>query len=882
MGTLAEIGRRFRALVQRARIERGLQEEMRLHLDLRQQQLQAAGLPARDARVAARRRFGNLLRLREDSINAWGWLWLEQLVQDVRFAARTLLKNPGFSATALLTLALATGATTSIFSIVNSVVLRPLPFADPDRLVQVYGRSWREDRGGPPDPVIGPVGSLELDAFATQSTTFDGFTGYEVTTRHLDGPAGRERLTAVEADRGFFTLLGTAAMAGRTFRADDPPDVAVISGNLWERRFDRDPSLPGRTIVLEGRAFTVLGVMPDAFQFPYGASSIMPGALPESRTDVWIPLEPVRAWSTGTLRRGRISVTARLKPAASIEEAAAELRVIAARVQEQYQGTAVRVGVRLEPLAHVVIAPVRRSLWMLFAAVGLVLAAACANVANLLLARMAARTREVVTRAALGAGRLRLVRQFLAESLLLSLGGGLLGIAVARWSTDLLVAVGSAKIPRAHEIVLDWRAFAFLLIACLTTAVLFGLAPALTAARLDVHDVAKGSDGQAMLGRNYRRIRDGLVVVEVSLAFVLALGAASVVREVMHLRKVPTGMVTENVLTLHLTPRAPAQDYYAIEQRVAQLPGVEAAGFTQLLPLQNWGWEADFSIRGPVHAGEAGRKIAGLRYVTPGYFRALGIPVVRGRAVTDGDTAAAPRVILINEALAHRYFPGEDPVGAQTDRGTIVGVVGNVRNAGLDRPTDPEIYYPAAQNVTSASDLGMSLVVRTREGLPWQTDRIRAAVRDVNPNLAIFRVKTMEQVRDDSLWELNLYRWLIGLFAALALVLAAIGLYGVLSYHVTSRQREFAVRMALGAEPIALAKLVLRRAVRLTGAGLAGGLLAALALVPWLQDLPIGAQSMAPTSAAVAALLVAIAVLACIVPMMRIISVNPANALRHD
>jgi predicted permease len=664
MTGLAAIGRRFAMLVRGRRLSRGLDEEMQLHMALRRQKLRATGMIPDEASAAARRRFGNALRLREESIDAWGWRWLEQLTQDSRFALRTLLAAPVFTATVVLTLALATGVSTSIFSIVNGVLLRPLPFEEPGRLVQIYGRNWSADRGETtPDPLTGPVGVVELAEFGAQSTMIDGFVGYDLGTRHLDGLAGPERLTGVSADRGFFSLLGVEAIAGRTFLPDDPADVVVISGRLWERRFGRDPRLPGRTISLDGRPFTVIGVMPDAFQFPYRAASLMNAALPESRTDVWTPSAPLRTGSAARGRRAR--VTARLKQGASLDAAAAELRVIAARVEdEHYRGTQLRVGVRVVPIADEVIEPVRRSLWTLFAAVGLVLIAACANVANLSMARVSVRAGEVVTRAALGAGRLRLVRQFMVEGMLLSLAGGLIGWLVARWGTDILVALGAAKIPRAHEVAIDWRAFVFLLMTSLVMAVAFSLAPASQALRADFQLTKDG--GRATAGRSYASLRDVLVVAEVALAFVLALGAAMIVREVTRLQSLPAGIVTENVLTLHLTPRAAAEDYYAIERRVLQLPHVRAAGLTQVVPLQNWGWEADFSIRGrPI----VGRPIAGLRYVTPGYFQALGIPIRRGRAFTPSDEAGAPRVIIVNESLVSRYFPGEDPLGRDLDRG---------------------------------------------------------------------------------------------------------------------------------------------------------------------------------------------------------------------
>lgn len=868
---ILEFLRRLRGLAQRSRIARDVDDEMRLHLEMREERLRAAGMGAGEASAAARRRFGNATRLREDAVDAWGWRWLEHAIQDARFGLRTLLRNPAFAATAILTLALATGATTAIFSIVDSVLLRPLPMAEPERIVHVYGRSWREDRPGTTEPVLGPVTDEEFQAYSRDSTSFEGFAAYAQTTRHLAGASGPERLVAIAADKNLFSVLGATALVGRTFVAGDPAEVVVLSAPLWRHRFGADPALVGRTITMEGRAYTVLGVMPDAFTFPYGGTSFTSGALSESRTDLWFPLE----------RRGRMSAVARMKPGVDIETARSELRVLAARIEStKYAGTRIRVNVRLEPIADVVLGEVRRSLWILFAAVALVLVAACANVANLFLARMTARTREVVTRAALGAGRWRLARQFLAESLLLSLAGGLLGIAVAHWGTRLLVSISAARIPRAHEIALDWRAFAFLLAACVATAALFGLAPAMAAARVDVVSVTKEtSGGTATAGRRYRRIRDALVVVEVALAFVLALGAALIVGEVLRLKRTPTGMVTDNVVTFHMTPRTTAADYYAIEQRVAQLGGVTAAGFVQLVPLQNWGWQADFSVEGQPAEG---RRIAVLRYVTPGYFRALGIPLVQGRGFTAHDTAQSPRVLVVNEALVRRYLPDGDAVGVALDRGTIVGVIGDVRQAGLDRPTEPEIYYAAAQNVTMASDIGMSLVVRAAGAPEGVIDRVRAAVRDVNPALAIFNIKTMEEVIADSLWELNLYRWLLGLFAALAVLLAAIGLYGVISYSVTARLREFAIRLALGSAPGEVLRLVLGRAVRLAAAGVAIGVVLAAALVPLARNTRITLTNDPLAYVAIAVSLIVLAMLASLVPASLAARVNAATALRHD
>ena len=820
------------------------------------------------------RRLRRLLRvstvdreLDEISTNAWGWRWLEQLTQDARVGTRIFARNPSFTVTVVLTLALGIGATTAIFTLVNGVLLRPLPFADPERLVQVYGTN----------PLFGDsqrIGFNDLGAFRRESTAFESFVAFARTSKHLQDAASIDRVTAVSTERNFFDLLGVAPIVGRTFRRDDPPRVTVLSGTFWKRRFGGDAALMGRSIVLDGESFTVLGVMPETFQFPYAAASGLPGALTESRTDLWLLLPEV--W------RGRTDVTGRLKPGVGVEAAMGELAAVAKRLEATYPDTNRGIGVRLMPLRESVVGSVSRPLWVLFGAVGLVLAIACANVANLLLVSTTTRSREVAVRAALGAGRSRVVRQFLTESLLLSLAGGLIGLGVARLGVRLLLVLASARIPRAYELGMDWRAFGFLLSVCIAAAVLVGLVPALTAGSANIQGALSESGGRGTSGTGRRRMRDSLVVAELALAFVLALGAGVLVREFMRLQQTETGMVTQNVLTFHLTPRAPERDYYAIEERVAQLPGVLGAGFTQLVPLQNWGWMASFTIRGRPADDRSTKPTAELRYVTPKYFQVLGIPIRKGRGLTERDGPDAPRVILINEALARRYFPSEDPIGRVTDRGTIVGIVGDVRQVGLDQPAIPEIYYCISQNAAQTSDLGMSLIVRTQGRPEAVIDAVRSAISEVNRTQAIFNIRTMEQVMSESLSERNLYRWLIGLFAALALVLAAIGIYGVTSYTATSRTREFAIRLALGSDRIGLVRLVLGQGVRLAALGLALGACVALVLTRPLRNLPIGAGVDPATAGAIAALLFAIALLACVLPAIRVASVNPVTALRHD
>ena len=811
----------------------------------------------------------------------WVARWLDEFGHDTRFALRTLVKSPAFTTVTILTLALATGATTAIFSIVNGVLLRSLPFAAPDRLVQV------EEIGqiGGPGAVLGP----DVEEFRKQSQTIEGFTGYGVSTRLLQGTGEPERLTTVVVDRYFFSLLGAQPLLGRTPGVGDTTALVVIGERLWERRFNRDPSIISRSIALDGNVYdpqqqrtviqrrehTIVGVMPARFQFPYGAASVYATALPETQIDLWM-------LNDQPYRGGRIPVTGRLKPGVTVEQAFTELTLIEQRLDQTMPGQNRPIGVRVVPLVDDVVGPVRRSLWLLLAAVALVLVAACANVANLLLARTAQRAREVVTRAALGAGRMRIVRQLFTESLLLSLIGGVFGIVIAWWGLGVLIAVGAAKIPRAHEITLDWSAFGFMLIVCVTTSVIFGLAPALTASRADVHSLTKDASGRATMGKNYGRIRDGLVIAEIALAFVLALGAAVVIRELDRLQRQNPGFTTENVLTLHITPRLDETEYYRIEERVAQLSGVESAGMVHMVPLQNWGGFGTFQVRGRPPAAPGEMPTADLRAVTPRYFETLKMPIRAGRGLTERDRDTKPQGIVINEALARTQFPGEDPLGRQLDRGVVVGVVGDIRGRSLAEAAVPQIYFSVGRNSGIAPDIGMALVVRTQGSPTALVDPIRSVIHDMQPSVAIFSIKTMRQIVDDSMWELNLYRWLIGLFAALALVLTAIGLFGVISYGAASRTREFAIRLALGSDQIRLARVVLVRGVVLTAVGLLVGGAASVAMIRLLTSVAVASNPEPFVVAAICALLLVIAVMASALPALRVATLEPVRVLRDE
>jgi putative ABC transport system permease protein len=789
-------------------------------------------------------------------------------MRDIRYAVRVLLKTPGFTLIALIALALGIGANTAIFSVVSGVLLRPLQFAEPARLMQVNETFLPNGTG--------TVSFPTLQDWRAQSSSFESLIAYQNTSKNLQDVATPERIATVSADRGLFRMLGVEPIAGRTFRDDDPPHVVVVGEGFWKRRFGGDPSFVGKQIKIDGESFTVIGIMPEAFQFPYRASY----------TELWIPqdIAPAQAHQRGN---HFLFVVGRLKSAATVDSARNEMGVIAKRLEAQYPENNSGRGVLITPLSEVVVGRVRPALLTLLGAVGLVLLIACANVANLLLARAAARGREVAIRTALGAGRARLIRQFLTESIILALTGGAAGLALAAWGTQLLIALAGPQIPRSWEIGLDWRVFLFLFLVCVITGIGFGLAPALAASRVNVQNGLKEGSGRGSAGRGSSRIRDGLVVAEIALAFVLLMGAGLMLRAFLSLQSTQTGLHAENVVALRMSiseseygaPGASGRYYQAIEDRVTQIPGVSAAGFIQLLPLQDWGWNGNFSIDGRPHEVAAREPLAEFRYITPGYFHALGIPILKGRDLTTHDNLEGPPVAVINDAFARQYFPGEDPVGKHTTRGTIVGVVGDVRQIGLDRPSAPEFYFPLAQD----SILGVSLVVRGQIPPETLVSGIRDAIRQINPNQAVFGIKTMQRVVADSLADRNLYLWLLGLFAGLALALAVAGIYGVISYAVTARTQEFGIRLALGADAGRVLGLVLWHGVALVGLGLALGVAGAFGLTRLLKSLLVGVTPTDPaTFAVVGVLLPAVALMACLIPARRAMRVDPIVALRYE
>ncbi|HSB11413.1 MAG TPA: ABC transporter permease [Blastocatellia bacterium] len=803
---------------------------------------------------------------------------METLIQDTRYAIRTMLQSPGFTAVAVLALALGIGANTAIFSVVNAVLLRPLPYTDPDRLVHVHRMQ--------PPIARAPISRPDYFEWENQQQVFQGIAAFFYRTYNLTGVDQAERLNAARVTGGFFSLFGINPAAGRFIDNDDDKAggarVAVISHGLWQRRFGGAPDLIGKTIALNADTYTVIGVAPADFQFPRGVEVWTPAFLAEEKT-----------------QRGSnyLKVIARLKDGVTQPRASAQMNQIAAALAEKYPANDTNLTVAIAPLLEEQVGRIRPVLLVLLGAVGFVLLIACANVANLLLARAAARQKEFAIRTALGASRVRLARQLMTESVLLALAGGALGAVLSVWGISVLVSIAPGNIPRVKEVSLDKWVLGFTFLSSLLTGLVFGLAPSLAASRTDLNETLKeGGRGTAATSPHRALVRRVLVVAEIALSLVLLVSAGLLIESIKRLTQVSPGFDPHNLLTANLSfPRNPSakdEDEAAagflagVEQRIASLPGIISVGTINDLPVTGYSSvNGDLNVEGrPAYkAGEA--PVAEFRLVTPGYFRSIGIPLLSGRELTDRDDRSAPQTVLINHALADAIFPGEDPVGkrllALDDKPhEIVGVVGDARQWGLDRPADPEIYFPLAQ-VNFASEA--TLVLRTAGDPSTLAGALRQAVREASADAPVFRVKTMMEVLADSTSQQRFNMSLMTIFAAVALVMAAIGLYGVISYSVTQRTHEIGVRLALGASTGDVLKLVVGQGMLLAGAGVALGLCAAFGLTRLLSTLLFGVSPTDPlTFAVISLILIGVALAACFVPARRATKVDPMVALRYE
>ncbi|HEX7315759.1 MAG TPA: ABC transporter permease [Pyrinomonadaceae bacterium] len=802
---------------------------------------------------------------------------MKTLWQDLRFGARMLRKRPGFTAVALLTLALGIGANTAIFSVVNAVLLRPLPYRNAERLVWVSGNV----RGGTNRASVSPPDYVDYRA---QNTVFEEFAASTSVPFpvNLTGAGEPERLTGSRVTANYFRAFGVEPALGRAFGADEeragPAPVAVLSDGLWRRRFGGDPSVVGKTLTLDGKAVAVVGIAPPEFQYPAGA-------------ELWLPLDfddpEMKIRAAHFLRPIGL-----LKPGVTIEQAKAETDLIARRLEEQYPESNERWSLNLVPLHEQVVGGVRTSLWVLLGAVGFVLLIACANVSNLMLARAAARRRELALRTALGASRWRVVRQQLTENLLLALVGGALGLLVAAWGVDLLAALGAGDIPRSREIGVDGRVLAFTAALSVLTGLAFGLLPALRASRTDLNEVLKDA-GRGTSGPGRGRVRGALVVSEIALSLVLLAGAGLLVKSLVSLLNVNPGFDPANVLTLRINlararytkPEQAAAFFGDLQRRVAGLPGVEAAGMISELPLSGQPNDMYFYVAGRPPRTADQKVTADYRRVNQDYFRAMRIPVLRGRDFTEQEATGSAQVVVINETLARNFFPNEDPLGrrlvidfGKQEEFEVVGVVGDVLHRSLDGGVYQMMYTPTLRIG------GSNLVVRTSSADPLAlAAAVRGEVAAVDRDQPVSTVRTMEEVVSGSVAQQRFRTLLLAVFAGVALLLAGVGIYGVIAYSVTQRTHEIGIRMALGAGAADILKMVVRQGMALALAGVAVGLLAAFALTRLLSSLLFGVTATdAVTLAAVSLLIVAVALLACFIPARRATKVSPTVALRYE
>jgi putative ABC transport system permease protein len=807
---------------------------------------------------------------------------MRTLWQDLRYGARMLVKKPGFTLVAVITLALGIGANAAIFSVINSVLLRPLPYPQPEQLVWVWGTN-------PSSDIKQETASLpDFVDWKAQGQSFAAMGGFTSFSPILTGNGEPERLTGALVTDGFFATLGVPPLVGRTFTPDeDKPDnrrYAVISHGLWQRRFGASESIVGQKVTLNGNPHVVVGVMPPHFKHPLPAMRLP--------VEVWLPLgvDPAQAARRGDF----LGVVGRLKPGVSVPQAHAELNTIMGRLEAQYPDTNRGWGVIVLPLLDRFVGELRPTLYLLVAAVGFLLLIACANVANLLLARASARQREVAVRAALGAGRWRIVRQLLTESVLLSVVGGAVGLLLAKWGMDALVGVSPADLPRVGEVALDWRVLGLTFAVSLATGVAFGLLPALQAANPHLSEVLKeGGRGSADSARG-KRVRGALVVAEVALALVLLVGAGLMLRSFARLQNVNPGYNAENVLTVGLSlPASKYKEgpqvvafYQQLLERVSTLPGAQAVGFVDALPLAGGNY-LSFAIEGRATQPTDRTPDAEHRVVSPGYFRAMGIPLVRGRLLTEQDNAQAPVATVISETAARRYFPNEDPIGKRVNFGnpqtapwrTIVGIVGDVRNEGLNAEPNPQMYVSFAQ----VTQRNLTLVVRSAGEATALIAGVRGKVAELDRDQPLYNVRTLEQMLAASLARERFGLLLIVTFAGLALALAAVGVYGVLAYSVTERTHEIGVRLALGAERRDVMRLVVGQGMKLVLAGVGVGLVAAFALTRLMAGLLYGVTATDPLAfVGVSALLTAVALVACWIPARRATKVDPMVALRYE
>ena len=807
---------------------------------------------------------------------------LTDFFQDLRYAGRMQLKNPGFTVVAVIALALGIGANTAIFSVVNSVLLRPLPYKDPERLVMVW-----EDASKFGYPHDTPAAANYVD-WRDQNTVFEGMAAIADNSFNLTGAGDPERLEGRYVSATLFALLGVDPQIGRTFTAaEDQPGsnrVVVLSYALWQRRFGGDNSIVGKPLNLNGETYTVVGVMPARFQFP------------SSDNQVWVPIA-FTSEDAANRNRHYLQVLARLKPGTTLEQAQTEMHTIAARLQQQYPQSNTDLGAAVTSLHEHVVGDIKPALLILLGAVGLVLLIACANVANLLLARAAVRQKEIAVRIALGARRQRLIRQFLTESVLLATIGGVVGLMIAYGGLMVLRAFIPENIAQTGQISIDLKVLGFTFVVAMITGLIFGLAPAIQAARFNQTETLKEGGRDSATGSSGKRIRGLLVMAEVAVSLVLLIGAGLLINSFLRLRSVDPGFRADNLLTMKVVlpqPKYPDFErrsafYTALVQRVQSVAGVKSAAVTTNLPLYRQGNSIGVSIEGQPPPPPGQENIVVTRIISPAYFDTMTIPLLSGRSFTDQDVRTSPRVVVISEAMARRYWPGQDAVGKRIGAGRIqrpedwfqvIGVVKDVRQFELTADPRPQMYLSYRQMGFFPSD---DLVVKTEVDPASLAATVRNAVWEIDKDQPVSNIRTMDEILTQSIARQRFSMLLLAIFAGVALTLAAVGIYGVMSYSVAQRTHEIGIRMALGAQTGAVLKLAVGYGLKLVIAGIAIGLIAAFALTRVMSTLLFGVTATdATTFTLISLLLIAVAALASYIPARRATKVNPIVALRYE
>jgi len=889
---LGRLKRRLRALLHKRAMERELDEELRYHLEREIERNLADGMNSEEARFAALRSFGGVEQAKEQCREARGVRLIEDLWKDLRYGARMLLKQPGFTLVAVVTLALGIGVNTAIFSVVNGVLLKSLPFPEPERLVVLS-----ETSKDVPDMSVAYPNYLDWRA---QQTVFENMAARMPAGGVLTGDGEAERITGRWVTASFFPTLGVHPQVGRFFTdEEDRPGaerVIVLNNGLWQRRFGGDPQVIGRVLQYNSESWTIIGVMPAAFDF-YGQNNL--------NNDFFIPLNRLSDHEYMLDRSSHpIEVTARLRPGVRLEQGSTELRAIAARLSVQFPESNSGNGVNLRLLLDDYVGDVRPALLMLTVAVALVLLIACANIANLLLARAAARQREIALRMALGAGRWRIVRQLLTESLFLAIAGGTLGLLLGAWGVSLLVKLDPEGLPRVENISLDGRALGFTLLVTLLTGIVFGLVPALATSKANLNDALKEGSLRSSGGASGWRLRATLVVGQVALSLMLLVGSGLLVKSFWQLMQVDPGFDAQGVLTLRL--RLPDAKYREaaqttaflkeVSRRVEALPGVQGVSVTTGFPFGRAG-ENGYWVEGDPEPRRPGDwAVANTQSVDENYHKSLGITLLNGRYFAARDTVDSPQVAIVDDEFVGRHFPNSSPgdvLGKRLRFGgegepwrEIVGVVRHVRQNNLDEESHPGIYRPWTQiNPKSVADFtrAMDLVVKT-SGKPLNlVAPIRREVQAVDKNQPLGNVRTLEDLMARSIAPRRFSLLLLGVFAGIALLLGAVGLYGVLSYVVTQRTREIGIRIALGARTRDVLNLVIKYGMTMALTGVAVGLVAAFALTRLMQSLLFEVSATDPlTFVLIALLLLAVALLACYLPARRAAKVDPLIALRHE